>query len=56
MLPQAEAEELIREGRGQRARNLDLLRLEGTHYEDEDDELARRGVSLDGYDDDVIFA
>jgi hypothetical protein len=42
-LPAAEAEELIGEGRGQRARNLGLLRLEGTHYEDEmedDDDLA----------------
>lgn len=56
VLPQAEADELIREGRGQRARNLDLLRLEGTHYEDEDDDLARKGISLDDYDDDVMFA
>lgn len=54
-LPQAEADALIREGRGQRARNLDLLRLEGTHYEDGDDEAAKRGVNLDDYDDDVMF-
>jgi hypothetical protein len=56
VLPQAEADELVREGRGQRARNLDLLRLEGTHYEEEDEELGRKGVSLNDYDDDVIFA
>src|SRR6185312_15389078 len=31
------ADALIREGRGERARNLDLLQLEGTHYEDSDD-------------------
>jgi hypothetical protein len=56
VLPDAEAAELISEGRGQRARNLALLRLEGTHYEDEDDSLERRGLSLDDYDDDVISA
>jgi hypothetical protein len=56
VLPRAEADELVREGAGSRARNLDLLRLEGTHYEDEDDELAKRGLSMDDYDDDVIFA
>jgi hypothetical protein len=55
-LPPAEAEELISEGRGQRARNLALLRLEGTHYEEQDDDLARRGVSLDDFDDDVVTA
>lgn len=54
VLPDAEAAELISEGRGQRARNLGLLRLEGTHYEDQDDDLARRGMSLDDFDDDVI--
>lgn len=54
VLPDAEAAELISEGRGQRARNLGLLRLEGTHYEDQDDDLARRGVTLDDFDDDVI--
>lgn len=54
VLPDAEAAELIAEGRGQRARNLGLLRLEGTHYADEDDGLAQRGLSLDGFDDDVI--
>jgi hypothetical protein len=54
VLPDAEAAELITEGRGQRARNLGLLRLEGTHYEGEDDDLTRRGVSLDDFDDDVI--
>jgi len=56
VLPQAEAEELIREGAGSRARNLDLLRLEGTHYEDADEDLGKRGISLDDYDDDVMFA
>lgn len=56
VLPKAEADELVREGAGSRARNLDLLRLEGTHYEDEDEDLAKKGLSLDGYDDDVIFA
>ena len=56
VLPEHEAAELISEGRGSRARNLALLRLEGTHYEDEDAELARRGLSLDDYDDDVISA
>jgi hypothetical protein len=55
VLPQAEADELIREGRGQRARNLDLLNLEGTHYEDEDGS-AKTGVNTDDYEDDVIFA
>ncbi len=54
VLPQAEADELIREGSGSRARNLDLLRLEGTHYADEDEALERRGLDLDDYDDDVI--
>lgn len=54
VLPDAEAAELIAEGRGQRARNLGLLRLEGTHYADEEDDLSRRGISLDDYDDDVI--
>lgn len=54
VLPKAEADELINEGRGERARNLGLLRLEGTHYEDEADELAKRGLNLDDYDDDVI--
>jgi hypothetical protein len=54
VLPDKEAAELIAEGRGQRARNLAMLRLEGTHYEEEDDDLARRGVSLDDYEDDVI--
>ncbi len=54
VLPDAEAAELISEGRGQRARNLGLLRLEGTHYEDQDDDLTRRGVVLDDFDDDVI--
>lgn len=54
VLPDKEAAELINEGRGQRARNLGLLRLEGTHYEGEDDDLTRRGISLDDYDDDVI--
>lgn len=48
VLPAAEADALIREGRGQRARNLDLLRLEGTHYEDD--------AGDDDHEDDVIFA
>jgi hypothetical protein len=56
VLPKAEADELIREGAGSRARNLDLLRLEGTHYEDEEAEAGKKGVSMDDYDDDVIFA
>lgn len=56
VLPKAEADELIREGSGSRARNLDLLRLEGTHYEDEEAEAGKKGVSMDDYDDDVIFA
>ena len=56
VLPDHEAAELIAEGRGERARNLGLLRLEGTHYEDEDADLARRGLSLDDYDDDVVSA
>ncbi|MCW2929970.1 MAG: hypothetical protein JWM19_932 [Actinomycetia bacterium] len=53
-LPEKEASELIDEGRGQRARNLGLLQLEGTHYEDEVADLERRGLNLDDYDDDVI--
>ena len=56
VLPQREADELIREGRGQRARNLDLLSLEGTHYADADEELGKKGLSMDDHDDDVIFA
>ena len=54
VLPKDEADALIREGAGSRARNLDLLRLEGTHYEDQDDDLGKRGISLDDYDDDVV--
>jgi hypothetical protein len=54
VLPEREAAELINEGRGERARNLGLLRLEGTHYEDQDEDLQRRGLSLDDFDDDVI--
>jgi len=54
VLPDAEAAALISEGRGERARNLGLLRLEGTHYEDQDDNLAGRGLSLDDFDDDVL--
>ena len=56
VLPQEEADELIREGRGQRARNLDLLDLKDTHYEDEGDAASKAGVNMDDYDDDVIFA
>jgi hypothetical protein len=48
VLPPDEAEELIREGRGTRARNLDLLDLQGTHYTDD--------PRLDDADDDVIYA
>jgi hypothetical protein len=48
VLPPDEAEELIREGRGMRARNLDLLDLRGTHYTDD--------PRLDDADDDVIYA
>lgn len=55
-LPREEADELIREGRGDRARNLALLRLEGTHYEEEDTDMDRRGLSLDDHDDDVLYA
>ena len=47
-LPADEADELIREGRGTRARNLDLLDLKGTHYTDE--------PGLDDHDDDVLYA
>jgi hypothetical protein len=54
VLPAEEASALIAEGRGQRARNLDLLDLQGTHYVEEDEELRRRGISLDNYDDDVV--
>lgn len=54
VLPEREAAELISEGRGTRARNLGLLHLEGTHYEDEEAGLAQRGLSLDDFDDDVI--
>jgi hypothetical protein len=54
VLPEAEAQELIREGRGRRARNLDLLALDGTHYLEQDEDLRRRGINLDEYDDDVI--
>jgi hypothetical protein len=55
VLPAEEADALIREGRGQRARNLDLLQLEGTHYEDTEDEMQRRGLSLDEHDDDLVL-
>jgi hypothetical protein len=48
VLPPDEADELIREGRGSRARNLDLLDLEGTHYTDD--------PQLDDHDDDVLYA
>jgi hypothetical protein len=49
VLPQAEADELVREGRGQRARNLDLLDLKDTHYEDSDDQKA------DEHEDDMLW-
>jgi hypothetical protein len=48
VLPPEEADELIREGRGTRARNLDLLDLDGTHYQDH--------PGLDDRDDDVLYA
>jgi hypothetical protein len=48
VLPPEEADELIREGRGTRARNLDMLDLKGTHYVDDD--------RLDDHEDDVIYA
>jgi hypothetical protein len=48
VLPQEEADELIREGRGTRARNLDLLDLKGTHYTDD--------PRLDDHEDDVLYA
>ena len=43
-----EADEMIREGRGTRARNLDLLELQGTHYTEES--------RLDDAEGDVIYA
>jgi hypothetical protein len=55
VLPDDEAQALIAEGRGTRARNLDLLDLDGTHYKDEDEAMARRGLSLDDYDDDLAL-
>ncbi len=48
VLPPEEADELIREGRGTRARNLDLLDLKGTHYVDD--------PRLDDHEDDVLYA
>jgi hypothetical protein len=54
VLPDHEAAALISEGRGQRARNLDMLQLEGTHYEGIDEEMAHRGLDLDHYDDDLV--
>jgi hypothetical protein len=50
----AEAGQLIAEGRGVRARNLDLLDISGTHYEDLADELNKRGS--DDLEDDVVWA
>jgi hypothetical protein len=55
VLSDEEAGELIAEGRGTRARNLDLLDLEGTHYEAEDEAMKRRGLSLDNFDDDLVL-
>lgn len=49
VLPAAEAQELLREGIGTRARNLDLLDIKGTHYEDAPEEI-------DDHDDDVAWA
>jgi hypothetical protein len=48
VLPAEEADELIREGRGTRARNLDLLDLQGTHYAEHPE--------LDEHDDDIAWA
>jgi hypothetical protein len=48
VLPADEADELIREGRGTRARNLDLLDLQGTHYAEHPE--------LDEHDDDLAWA
>jgi hypothetical protein len=48
VLPAAEAQELIREGTGSRARNLDLLQLDGTHYADAPDDI-------DDHEDDVLW-
>jgi hypothetical protein len=56
VLPEAEAQELIREGRGIRARNLGLLDLKGTHYEDELADLERHGINIDDFDDDCVTA
>lgn len=56
VLPEAEAAALISEGRGERARNLSLLKLEGTHYAEQDDDLHGRGLTLDDFDDDVVVA
>jgi hypothetical protein len=55
ILTDAEAHELITEGKGSRARNLDLLDLDGTHYVDQDEAMARRGLSLDDFDDDLAL-
>jgi hypothetical protein len=54
LLTDAEAHELITEGRGQRARNLDLLDLDGTHYIEQEAAVRQRGLSLDDLDDDLV--
>jgi hypothetical protein len=54
VLSDAEAGELIDEGKGTRARNLDLLDVTGTHYEAEAAQAARRGLDLDDFEDDLI--
>jgi len=54
VLPEAEASALIAEGRGERARNLDLLDLKGTHYAEEIAELERRGLNIDDFEDDIV--
>lgn len=48
VLPPHEAQELIREGTGSRARNLELLDIKGTHYQDAPDDI-------DNHEDDVIW-
>jgi hypothetical protein len=51
-----EAQALIAEGRGgARARNLDLLDIDGTHYADNQDQVEKRGLSLDDVDDDLML-
>jgi hypothetical protein len=55
VLSDGEANDLIAEGKGTRARNLDLLDLEGTHYAAEEDAMKRRGLDLDDFDEDLVL-